>query len=93
LKSFATLSPGEAIDDPRFLRADEQRLTKAQRKLSAATNGSPERKKRRKVVAQIHERIADNRRGFAHKESRMLVNKFAFIVFENLNIQGMLKNR
>ncbi len=32
------------------------------------------------------------RRDFAHKESRKLVNRFAVIVFENLNIRGMLKN-
>ena len=44
------------------------------------------------MVAHIHERIADKRRDFAHQESRKLVNKFAIIVFENLNIRGMLKN-
>jgi len=29
---------------------------------------------------------------FAHQESRQLVNQFAIIVFEKLNIGGMLKN-
>ncbi len=92
LKQFAVLSNGEAIANPRFFRTEEKRLAKAQRRLSAATKGSPERKKRRKVVACIHERIANKRRDFAHQESRKLVNRFAIIVFENLNIRGMLKN-
>ena len=92
LKSFATLSTGEAIDNPKFFRLEEKRLAKAQKKLSAATKGSPERTKRRKVVAHIHERITNKRRDFAHQESRKLVNRFSIIIFENLNIRGMLKN-
>ena len=66
LERFATLSTGEHIANPRFFRRDEKRLTKAQKKLSAATKGSRERKKRRTVVAHVHERIANRRRDFAH---------------------------
>lgn len=91
LKSFAVLSNGEAIASPKFFRMEEKRLAKASRKLSAETKGTPERRKRRKVVAHVHERIANQRRNFAHQESRKLVNRFAIIVFENLNIRGMLK--
>lgn len=54
LKQFAVLSNGEAIANPRFFRTEEKRLAKAQKKLSAATKGSTERRKRRKVVARIH---------------------------------------
>jgi putative transposase len=92
LKEFAVLSNGEAITNPKFFRKDEKRLAKAQRKLSAAIKGSAERKKCRKIVAHIHERIANQRREFAHQESRKLVNRFAIVVFEKLNIRGMLKN-
>ena len=92
LKSFATLSTGEVIANPKFLRVEEKQLAKAQKKLSAAKKGSPERAKQRKVVARIHERIANKRRNFAHQESRKLVNRFGVIVFENLNIKGMVKN-
>ncbi len=92
LKEFAVLSTGESIANPRFFRLEEKELAKAQRKMDAAKKGSPERKKRRKVVARIHERIANKRRDFAHKESRKLVNRFGIIIFEALNISGMLKN-
>jgi putative transposase len=92
LKEFAVLSNGEAIANPKFFRKDEKRLAKAQRKLSAEKKGSPERRKRRKVVAHVHGQIASKRRDFAHQESRKLVNQFAIIVFEKLNIRGMLKN-
>ncbi len=92
LERFATLSTGEHIANPRFFRRDEKRLAKAQKKLSAATKAGQERKRQQTVVARVHESIANKRRDFAHKESRKLVNRFATIVFENLNIRGMLKN-
>ena len=92
LKEFAVLSNGEAIANPKFFRQDEKKLAKAQCKLSGAAKGSPERRKHRKVVAHVHERITNKRRDFAHQESRKLVNQYGIIIFENLNIKGMLKN-
>lgn len=92
LKSFAVLSTGEVIDNPKFFRAEERRLAKAQKKLSAAAKGSPERAKRRKAVAHVYERITSKRRDFAHKLSHYLVTRFGIIVFEDLNIREMLKN-
>src|SRR5438874_2650988 len=57
LKTFATLSNGEEIANPRFFRQEEQALTKVQRKHAKKPKGSPERRKHRKVVARVHERI------------------------------------
>jgi putative transposase len=92
LKEFAVLSDGEAIANPKFLRKEEKELARVSRKLSKAAKGTAERQKRRKVVVRVHERIANKRRDFAHQESRKLVNQFGIIVFEKLNISGMLKN-
>jgi len=92
LESFATLSNGEKIENPRFFRTDEKALAKAQRKLSKAEKGTPERKKARKIVAHVHERIANRRLNFAHQTSRKVVNRFGTIVFEDLNITNMQKN-
>jgi putative transposase len=92
LEKFATLSTGETIDNPRFFRGDEKDLARAQRRLSEQPKGTPERAKRRKVVARIHERITNRRKNFAHQESRKLVNRFGTIVFEDLSITRMLKN-
>src|SRR5262249_54013668 len=92
LEKFATLSTGETIDNPRFFRGDERDLQRAQRRLSEQPKGTPERARRRKVVARIHERIASRRKNFAHQQSRKLVNRFGVIVFEDLSIARMLKN-
>ncbi len=92
LESFATLSNGEKIENPRFFRTDEKALAKAQRKLSKAEKGTLKRRKARKVVAHIHERIANRRLNFAHQTSRQLVNRYGMIALEKLNITKMQKN-
>ena len=92
LEKFATLSTGETIDNPRFFRADEKDLRRAQRRLSEQSKATPERAQRRRIVARIHERIANRRKNFAHQESRKLVKGFGIIVFEDLNITRMITN-
>lgn len=84
LKSFATFSNSEKVDNPRFLRKDEKKLAKAQRGFSKDKS-----KKTKRAVQHIHQRIANRRKDFTHKISRRLVNTFQVIVFEDLNIQDM----
>jgi len=92
LLSFATLSNGEQVDNPRFFRQEEKRLAKVQRKLSAQEKATKARTKARRVVAYIHERIANKRHNFAHQESRKIVNKFNTICVEDLSINDMKKD-
>lgn len=92
LETFATLSNGFKVVNPRFFRRDENELAKAQRKLAKAEKGTPEYQRRRKVVQHIHQRIANRRRNFVHKLSRELVNSFGIISFEKLSSKSMLQN-
>jgi putative transposase len=93
LESFATFSTGEKIGNPRFFKTDEKKLAKAQRRLSKAGKGTPDRKKQRKKVSCIHEKIANKRTDFAHKLSREIVNKYQIIALEKLNVQDMMSNQ
>ena len=92
LTYFATLSTGETIENPRFFRRDEKALAKAQRRMSKFEKGTPQRRKARKVVAHIHERIRNRRHDFTHQTARRIVNRFDTIVVEKLNVKGMAKN-
>jgi len=92
LKTFATLSTGAAIANPRFFRQEERALAKAQRRLAKETPGTPERAKRRKIVARVHERVAWRRSDFAHQHSRCIVNTFDLIAVEDLSVNRMLQN-
>ena len=88
--TFATLSDGEKIKNPHFFKKEQKALGKAQRKLEKIEKGTPERIKQKKVVSHIHERIANKRTDFAHKQSCIWVNTYGVIVFEDLNIVGMM---
>jgi len=92
LSTFATLSNGEKIDNPRFFKTEQDALGKAQRRMEKEAKGTPQRANRRKVVARIHERIANRRTDFAHKTSRKLVNTYGTIVFEKLAVVDMMSN-
>jgi len=92
LASFATFSTGKKIDNPRFFKTDGKKLAKAQRRLSKADKGTPDRKKQRKKLSYIHEKINNKRTDFAHKLSRKIVNKYQIIAFEKLNIKDMMSN-
>ena len=91
LKTFASLSNGENVENPRFFRKDEKALAKAQRKLAKQTRGSKARKKARRVVSRIHERIRNRRHDFVHQTARRLVNRYGVIAVEKLNVKNMSK--
>jgi putative transposase len=96
LSSFATLSDeGKTIANPRFYRRDEADLKRVQKRKDAAKNAQdwPENAKQKGILARIHERIANRRSDFAHKESRKLVNRYQVIVFEDLAPMEMGRSR
>ncbi len=92
LKTFATLSTGEEIANPRFFRKEEQAVAKVQRKHSKLEKGTPQRRKHRKVVARVHERVAWRRDNFTHQESRQIVDRFGVICVEDLQVNRMTHN-
>jgi putative transposase len=89
LKTFATLSTAEEIANPRFFRKEEKALARVQRKHSKLAKGTPERRKHRKIVARVHERIAFRRENFTHQESRHIVDCFGVICVEDLQVNRM----
>jgi putative transposase len=92
LKTFATLSNEEEIANPCFFRKEEKALAKVQRKHSKFAKGTPQRRKHRKVVARVHERIKFRRDNFTHQESRQIVDRFGVIAVEDLMVNRMIHN-
>jgi putative transposase len=92
LESIVTLSTGEKVGPPKFLKRSENRLVREQRRLSRKAKGSKNRAKQRLKVARLHRKVREQRLDFMHKLSRDLVERFDLIVFEDLRIRNMLKN-
>ncbi|MEI6103293.1 MAG: RNA-guided endonuclease TnpB family protein [Methanothrix sp.] len=92
LKSLVALSGGETVEYPRYYVMAEKKLAAAQRNLSRKKKGSANRRKAKAKVAKISQDVQHHRDEFLHQLSKMLVDLADLIVFENLNISGMLKN-
>jgi len=89
LKTFATLSTGEEIANPRFFRQEEHALAQVQRRLAKAEQGTLERAKQRRIVARVQERSAWRRSDFTHQQGRRIVNTFDAIAVEDLSVNRM----
>ncbi len=92
LTTFAVLSTGQKIENPRCLRKSLHKLATKQQALSRCKRGSHRRAKARRAVTHVHRRIRNQRADFLHKESRKLVNEYGTIVFEKLQPKNMVRN-
>lgn len=105
LETFATLSDGTVIENPRWFRRTAAVLAHRQRRLARwgtrpktvkAENGkrSSWGKNRRKASAAVrrtHRTIKNQRKDFHHKTSRTLVDTYGVIAVENLTIASMMR--
>jgi len=91
LTHFAALSNGEFIESPRHYRKAEKKLKKLQEALARKKRGSHRRKKAIRAVARAHRKVRNQRRDFAHKASRKLVNRYQVIVLEELQTKNLVR--
>jgi putative transposase len=92
LENFATLSNGEQIANPRFLRESEKRLKKSQRAVSRKKKRSHSRKKAVQTLRKKHLKIKRQSADFLHKTANNIVRRFDEIAVESLQIRRMVKN-
>jgi len=92
IKTFAVLSNGVVIENPKHLRKSEKRLAKLQKDLSRKVKGSKNRDKARLKVARLHEKISNQRLDFLHKKSFETVRDNQVIVLEDLKVKNLVKN-
>ncbi len=92
LIDLITLSNGEQVKPPKFLKESEDKLIHEQKRLSRKKLRSKNRKKQIIVVAKAHRTIRNQRKDFAHKLSRNLVDTYDSIKFEDLQIKNMVQN-
>ncbi|ACL24108.1 RNA-guided endonuclease InsQ/TnpB family protein [Chloroflexus aggregans] len=92
LESFATLSNGVQIANPRSYRVAERTLKQAQRRLARRVKGSNRSRKARTLLANAHLKVKRARWDFAHTIARAPVNEDDHLAVEKLNIRGMVRN-
>lgn len=89
LSSFATLSDGTEIENPRHYRKAERRLRVAQRKVARRNRRSKRRRKAVRELQAAHAHVRNQRADFHHKVSRQLVDTYGTIAVEDLNVKGL----
>lgn len=97
IKSFATFSNGDSIDNQKHFQSLLRRLIIEQRKLSrkfkkGIKQQSKGFQKQKGIVAAIYEKISNRRMDFLHKLSHQLISNYDTIVIEDLNIKGLMQN-
>lgn len=92
IKTFAVLSDGTEIPNPKHLKQSLDKVKKLQRSLSHKNKGSKNRDKARRKLALAHEQVTNRRNDFLHKVTSYLVNNYDTICLEDLNVKGIVKN-
>lgn len=84
LQTCATLSTGEAFENPRWDRAAESKLSQAQRSLSRKQRGSKDAFQAKGRLARIPSNIRSLRRDVQHKLTNRILSECGLIVVDDL---------
>ena len=92
LESFAVLSDGTVIENPRHYRKAQNALRRAQRKVARRKKGGHRRRKAVQSLQRVHAHVRNQRSDFHHQVSRKLANAYDLIAIENLRIKNLVKS-
>jgi putative transposase len=93
LSSFATLSDGKKVENPRFFRKGEDLLARRQQSLSRKKRGSRNRLQAKRLVQKAHEHVRNQRLNFARKQAAELYRTHDCIFYEDLNLKGLAQSK
>jgi putative transposase len=92
LTHFYTDSNGQAVENPRYLRKSEKALKRLQRQLSHTEKGSKNRAKARNRLSRKHLKVSRQRKDFAVKLARCVVQSNDLVAYEDLQVRNMIRN-
>ncbi len=93
LTHFYTDSDGQTVENPRHLRKSEKALKRLNRRLSRTTKGSKNRAKARNRLSRKHLKVSRQRKDFAVKLARCVIQSSDLVAYEDLLIANMVRNR
>lgn len=92
LSHFYTDSFGEKVDNPRFLRKDERKVKRLQRRLSKTQKHSHNRAKVRNKLGRAHLKVSRRRNDWVCKLAQRVIQSNDLVAIENLKVRNMIKN-
>ena len=91
LKIFLNASDGRDIASPLFFKQNANAIKMANRNLSRKAKGSNNRKKAKIALVRLHKKVANQRDNFHWHTANKLVEEYALICIEDLNLKAMQK--
>ncbi|MBV8887168.1 MAG: transposase, partial [Chroococcidiopsidaceae cyanobacterium CP_BM_RX_35] len=88
-----TDSNGQTVANPRHLRKSEKALKRLSRRMSKTKKGSKNRAKFRNKLARKHLKVSRQRKDFAVKTARCVVQFNDLVAYEDLKVRNMVRNR
>lgn len=92
LKTFLTVSDGFStykVESPEFFKQGLNEIKCANRSLSHKVKSSRNRRKAKRVLEKVHKWIADKRLDWFFKLANELTDRYDYLFFEDLNLNGM----
>lgn len=86
---FVTMSDGNQVPNPSFLKEQAKRMAREQRSLARKKKGSKNRNKQKVCVARLHNKINRQRKDFLQKHSTAITKRYKTVVVEKLSIKNM----
>lgn len=93
LNHFYTDSQGNTVENPRHLRKAEKALKRHHRRVSKKKKGSRNRRKAINRLGRKHLKVSRRRKDFAVKTARALTQSNDVVVYEDLRVTNLVKNR
>jgi len=93
INNYLVDSENNKVENPKILNHYKKELRIKQQNLSRKKKGSNNRKKVRKSLARLYEKITNVRRDFLHKLTTKLVKENKFIAMEKLDIKQMSQQK
>jgi len=93
LENFYTDSEGGKVENPRFLRKDEKKLKRHQRRLSRTKKGSKNRAKARQRLGKAHLKVSRKRKDWVCKLAQSVIQLSDLVAIEDLQVRNMVRNR
>lgn len=92
ISTLMTLSDGEKISNPKFLKKSLKRVKTLNQQLSRKRKASKRRAIAKKKLARAHEKVRNQRLDHAHKLTKKLITENDIIHIEDLDLKQMTKN-
>jgi len=93
LTHFYTDSDGQTVENPRHLRKSQKALKRLNRRFSRTKKGSKNRAKARNRLSRKHLKVSRQRKDFALKLARCVIQSSDLVAYEDLQVRNLVKNR